>query len=309
MRSCSPPRTVVAVSELEARLAALTGERRRLLDRLAARDLAVPTDTEPPDNPGRPATKGSLDPHNADVAAFYDAITARLDATLVGPWAVFLNYGYCDGDHDQGTVTVPERTVDRTSVKLIVELVGGCSLDGCRVLDVGCGRGGTVATLLRYYCPRAVVGVDLSPAAISFCQRSQRDPRARFEIGDAQRLAFPDGSFDVVTNVESSHCYEDVAAFYAEARRLLVPGGIFLYTDLIATSSLSARLAKLAELGLRPEVERDVTANVLRSCDLVATRRSAAFTGTTGSDLHDFLAIPGSLPYEKMRSGEATYII
>jgi SAM-dependent methyltransferase len=300
---------VVAVNELDARLAALNGERRRLLDRLAAREPAVLPETEPSDNPGRPAAKGSLGAHNADVATFYDTITARLDATLAGPWATFLNYGYCDGDDDRGTVTVPERTVDRTSVKLIVELVGGCNLDDCWVLDVGCGRGGTVATLLRYYRPCAVVGVDLSPAAISFCQRSQRDPRARFEIGDARRLAFPDAAFDVVTNVESSHCYEDVAAFYAEARRVLVPGGIFLYTDLLATSSLSARLATLAGLGLRPEVQRDVTANVLRSCDLVASRRSAVFTGTTGSDLHDFLAIPGSLPYEKMRSGEATYVI
>jgi phthiocerol/phenolphthiocerol synthesis type-I polyketide synthase E len=284
----------------------MSAGRRRLLRRLAAQKPQVQADTEPR-SPRRPATKGS--PAAPDVAAFYDAISARLDAAPAGPWAVFLNYGYCDGDNDQGAVTVPEHTVDRTSVRLVTELVGDRPLDGCHVLDVGCGRGGTIATLLRYYRPRAVMGVDLSSAAISFCRRSQHDRRAGFEVGDAQRLAFPDASFDVVINVESSHCYPDVGAFYSEVRRLLVPGGIFLYADLLTTSSLPARRAALARRGLRLEVERDVTANVLRSCDLVAARRLAAFAGTSGSELHDFLAVPGSIHYQRMRSGEATYVI
>ena len=302
------------VDDLAGRVAALTGGRRRLLDRLAQRHPATTAATTVPAADPDPST-GAVPPVGAgnDVAAFYDAITTRLDATPAGPWALFLNYGYCEGDDDRGTVPVPERTVDRTSVKLIVELVGDRSLDGCRVLDVGCGRGGTVATLLRLYRPRAVVGVDLSPAAVSFCRRGQPDRRASFEVGDAQRLPFADASFDVVTNVESSHCYPDVAAFYAEVRRVLVPGGWFLYTDLVATASLPARRAALARLSLCPEVERDVTANVLRSCDLVAARRRAAFAPPIGghdpSDLGDFLAVPGSAHYEDMRRGEATYVI
>jgi phthiocerol/phenolphthiocerol synthesis type-I polyketide synthase E len=292
------------VSDLDARVAALSAGRRRLLRHLAAQQAGI---TAEPDGSG-PSAAGtsSAEP---DIAGFYDAITARLDATPAGPWAVFLNYGYCDGDNDQATVTVPEHTVDRTSVKLVVELVGGRPLEGCRVLDVGCGRGGTIAALLRYYSPGAITGVDLSSAAISFCRRSQQDRRARFEIGDAQRLTFPDASFEVVTNVESSHCYPDVGAFYAEVRRVLRPGGSFLYTDLLVTSSLAARRTALARLGLRLETERDVTANVLRSCDLVAARRSAAFAGTSGAELDDFLAVPGSVHYERMRSGESTYII
>jgi len=294
------------VDELDARVAALSAGRRRLLRRLAALEPEVQAATEP-DNSGPPGTGSSS--AASDIGAFYDTITARLDATPAGPWAVFLNYGYCGGSDDQGAVTVPEHTVDRTSVKLVVELVGDCTIGGRHVLDVGCGRGGTVATLLRYYSPRAVVGVDLSPAAISFCRRSQHDRRARFEVGDAQRLTFPDSSFDVVTNLESSHCYPDVGAFYAEVRRVLRPGGIFLYTDLLTTSSLPTRRVALARLGLRLETERDVTANVLRSCDLVAARRSVAFAGTSGSELDDFLAVPGSIHYERMRSGEATYII
>jgi phthiocerol/phenolphthiocerol synthesis type-I polyketide synthase E len=293
------------VGELDARVAALSAGRRRLLRRLAAQP---PEARKVPEGGGGPQAAAASQAAPG-IAGFYDAITARLDATSAGPWAVFLNYGYCDGDNDQAAVAVPERTVDRTSVKLVVELVGNRPLDGCRVLDVGCGRGGTIATLLRYFRPREVVGVDISPAAISFCRRSQHDHRARFEIGDAQHLPFPDASFDVVTNVESSHCYPDVGSFYAEVRRVLSPGGTFLYTDLLTTSSLPARRAALSRLGLRLETERDVTANVVRSCDLVAARRSAAFAGAGEGGLDDFLAVPGSVHYERMRSGAATYII
>src|SRR5689334_16595961 len=194
------------MDELDARVAALSAGRRRLLRYLAAQPPEGRVATEPDDGPPASVTSQA----SPDIAGFYNTITARLDATAVGPWAVFLNYGYGDGDDDQGTVAVPDYTVDRTSVKLVVELVGSCPLDGRRVLDVGCGRGGTIATLLRYFRPLEVVGIDLSPAAISFCRRSQSDPRARFEVGDAQSLTFADASFDVVTNVESSHCYPDV---------------------------------------------------------------------------------------------------
>jgi phthiocerol/phenolphthiocerol synthesis type-I polyketide synthase E len=289
------------MGELDARVAALTGDRRRLLDRLAAPRAAASTPSGAPAH-ATPDARGG-------VATFYDAVTAELDATPAGPHAHFLNYGYLDGDDDRAVVPVPERTLDRTSVKLVLETLGDCPIDGRCILDVGCGRGGTVATLLRYFAPAAVVGVDISPAAIGFCRHTHVDPRASFLVGDAQALPFAGATFDVVTNVESSHCYPDVGAFYAEVRRVLAPGGCFLYTDLLATASLHARRASLARVGLVPEVTRDVTRNVLASCDLVAARRAAAFAAPDSDGLTDFLAVPGSAPYEEMRAGTATYVI
>jgi SAM-dependent methyltransferase len=286
------------VADLEARLGALTVERRRLLERLAAG----------PDEP-RLAADGAFAARDDGVAGFYDAVTASIDATAAGPYAYFLNYGYADGDDDRAVVPLPERTLDRSSVKLALELVGDCPLGGRRVLDVGCGRGGTVRALLAHFAPAAVVGVDLAPGAIAFCRRTHLDPRATFSVADAQALPFDDGAFDVVTNVESSHCYRDVVAFYHEVRRVLVRGGVLLYTDLLATASLPVRLAALAREALVLELERDVTANVLAACDLVAARRRAAFAPADRAALADFLAVPGSAPYESMRSGASTYVI
>ena len=115
-------------------------------------------------------------------------------------------------------------------------------------------------------------------------------------------------SFEVVTNMESSHTYPNLRAFFGEVRRVLAKGGIFLYTDLLPVQRWAEVRMLLESLGLRGESERDITANVLESCDDVAANRTKAFGG--GSEMIDnFLAVPGSAVYEQMRSGAWEYRI
>jgi len=64
-----------------------------------------------------------------------------------------------------------------------------------RVLDVGCGTGAITAELSRR-SRGEVTGIDLDPAMVAFAR--QHAPDARFELGDALALPFPDGHFDVV---------------------------------------------------------------------------------------------------------------
>ena len=117
------------------------------------------------------------------------------------------------------------------------------------MLDVGCGRGGTAALIAERF-DADVTGVDLSPEAIAFCRRMHDSPRMRFEVGDAEHVPVDDRAFDVVTNVESSHTYPNLRAFFAEVSRVLVSGGVFLYTDLLPGAALdgSARAAGPARL-------------------------------------------------------------
>src|SRR5207248_3319359 len=143
-RRCSPrKRSSSGVRDLDTRIAALTVDRRRLLARLASR----------PGTPRQAVAPEAVPVGGESVASFYDAVAASLDATPAGPNAYFLNYGYLDGEEDRAVVPLPERTFDRVSVKLVLELVGDCPIGGRRLLDVGCGRGGTIATLLAYFEP------------------------------------------------------------------------------------------------------------------------------------------------------------
>ena len=249
--------------------------------------------------------------YKAAVQRFYNTVTAQLDSTESGSYARFLNYGYVpDGIDDRAVAQLPRNLLGRNSVRLILEVVGAASLVGSRVLDVGCGRGGTVATLRAYCGPRAVVGVDLSPAAIAYCRRSNPDPGSAFLVGDAERLPFRDGAFDALINVESSHSYPDLDAFYSQVRRVLRPDGMFMYTDTVPADELADRRATAAALGFAVTVERDVTANVLRSCDEQAAIHAGAFEAANDRTvLADFLALPDSSNYRSMASGRLRYMI
>ncbi len=256
---------------------------------------------------GLPSSEHVLD--ETSMSAFYDSVSQALDATSIGEWSRFLNYGYADSSDDLALVYLPPGTLDRASVKLVLELVGDVDLDGLRVLDVGAGRGGTAATLLEFYTPLSVLGVELSRAAVSFCRRSVVDARAAFVVGDAQRLPVATASIDVVTNVESAHCYPEVRRFHAEIWRVLARGGVFLYTDILPTDSLAWRLNHLRSLGFVLEVERDITAQVLLACDRISGRRQESFDSAQDELLRDFLAVQGSQTYEAMSSGSSTYVI
>eukprot|EP00931_Biecheleriopsis_adriatica_P045734 TRINITY_DN26191_c0_g1_i1.p1 TRINITY_DN26191_c0_g1~~TRINITY_DN26191_c0_g1_i1.p1 ORF type:complete len:333 (-),score=48.57 TRINITY_DN26191_c0_g1_i1:110-1051(-) len=113
-------------------------------------------------------------------------------------------------------------------------LANTTSLTGKRVLEVGSGRGGGAAVLSRWHHPALYVGMDLVPEQVSSANRrlagSQASPLV-FVQGDAQDIPFPDDSFDVVINVESSHNYPDFGQFLQEVRRVLVKNGTFLLED------------------------------------------------------------------------------
>jgi ubiquinone/menaquinone biosynthesis C-methylase UbiE len=57
-----------------------------------------------------------------------------------------------------------------------------------RWLDVGCGTGALVQAILDQATPAEIVGIDPSSAFIAFARANIRDPRVRFEVGDARNL-------------------------------------------------------------------------------------------------------------------------
>jgi phthiocerol/phenolphthiocerol synthesis type-I polyketide synthase E len=239
---------------------------------------------------------------------FYDDITKRLAASGMGDASFFLNYGYVSvSDGDESTAPVADGVVNANSIRLAHELVGSSTLSGRRVLDVGCGRGGTAALLAAEF-GALVTGVDLSPEAVAFCRTAHGNGELSFKVGDAEHLPFEDGAFDVVTNVESSHTYPDMRAFLSEVRRVLKPGGWFLHTDLLPVQRWMEVRAILQVGGFSVEADREITQNVIASCDEVARNRSKAF-GDASEMIDNFLAVPGSPVYEQMSSGAWEYRI
>jgi SAM-dependent methyltransferase len=96
---------------------------------------------------------------------------------------------------------------------------------GLRILDAGCGTGGTTRELRRF---GDVVGVDLAWDAL--LPAAERGLTGRLARGSIERLPFASGSFDAVTSFEVVYhlgVASDTAAF-AEMRRVLKPNGLLL---------------------------------------------------------------------------------
>jgi len=297
---------------LAEKLAALDPEKRKLLQKMMA-----------PQQEPHPASAAEFEPEalqsfysqpartKQGTQSFYDAINDQLDQSIFGAYSAFLNYGYvADSSPQFSPVELPPHILNRTSVKLVLELIGDCDLAAKRILDVGCGRGGTLAVVQQFFDAASTVGIDLSSRAIACCRRTNQFPNTRFEQGDAEQLPFPDAAFDVVLNVESSHSYLDIDAFYREVKRVLVRGGYFLYTDVFVRERFDQQEERLRQMGFAIEQERDITQNVLLSCRETAQRRSRAFHPTPErSILDDFLSTPGSSVFQEMKSERAVYRI
>lgn len=288
------------MTQLGKRLAGLSADRRQLLELMARGSRpAVP-----------PQNATTLSPQKAECRRQYDEINQQLDASDYGALSLFLNLGYVgDPSESQSAVKLPEYCLNKNSVQLVLELIGACDLKNREVLDVGCGRGGAISLMKQYFKPRRICGIDIAPAAIGFCRSSQPSPGISFEVGDAEQLPFADGSFDVVTNMESSSTYPDIFAFYRGVFRVLRRGGYFLYTDALPSERFSECSTYLRRAGFDLELDRDITANVLASCDEIAQQRLTAYGPAADQSMNDFLGAPGSHFYNEMKRGAWTYRI
>jgi ubiquinone/menaquinone biosynthesis C-methylase UbiE len=137
------------------------------------------------------------------------------------------------------------RTVDLASVdefhirgrEATLELAGHMGLrERAKVLDIGSGLGGPARTLAESYGCK-VTGVDLTE---SFCKaaRAMSDwvglgDRTEFRQGDATKLPFPDLSFDAAMTIHVAMNIPAKDAVYAEAKRVLKPGGVFTVYDVL----------------------------------------------------------------------------
>jgi SAM-dependent methyltransferase len=232
--------------------------------------------------------------------AFYDA-TAGSATDFV-----FMNYGYATEGMPVANASEPELYCQQ----LYRHVVGHTPLSGKRLLEVSSGRGGGAAFMMVAFRPARLLGVDISEQNVAIARsRGARIPGLTFEVGRAEQLPVADGSFDAVINVEASHLYDDHAKFFAEVRRVLAPGGRFLYADLFWANNEPERL--IGEAGLAITESEDITANVLRALDLDTDRRERIVT--TGippalqQDYRNWAGVKGYRAYNRFASREWVY--
>ena len=237
----------------------------------------------------------------------------RMATRLRDPDWTFMNYGVVPPDGVAPALEPPDER-NRLSIQLYHRTVSPVDLAGLRVLEVGSGRGGGASFLARYHRPAHVTGADFSEQAVALARSFHAAvPNLEFTVGDAERLPFPDASFDAVVNVESSHCYGSIDAFLSEVARVLRPGGAFLFADLRKAADMDALERALdARPGWQRIAREDITGAVVAALEADDARKRALIEELVRrprarKPAGEFAGVVGSRIYEMFRAREFLY--
>jgi tocopherol O-methyltransferase len=195
-------------------------------------------------------------------------------------WGEHLHHGYWEGDE----------SVPRAQIRLMEHLAERASVPrGARVLDIGCGLGGSALWLAKQFdCD--VTGMTISPVQARMAAAKARSrhlsDRVRFELNDANLWQPEPESIDLIWIMESSEHFHDKARFFERCARALRPGGTLAVAawlrrdgplredeqglvNTIAEAMLSASLGSLSdyrrwmgEAGLDVTAAEDITRHV-----------------------------------------------
>ena len=181
---------------------------------------------------------------------------------------VFLNWGY-EEDPPMAVPLAASDEPNRYSIQLYHRVATQVDLAGKRVLEVSCGHGGGASYLMRTLGPASYTGLDLNPVGLDFCRKKHQLPGLDFVEGNAEKLPFPDESFDAVINIEASHCYPRFPRFLDEVARVLRPGGHFLYADVRRRSEITRWEKQLRDAPMRLMSERVINEQVARGVEKI----------------------------------------
>jgi len=118
------------------------------------------------------------------------------------------------------------------------------------ILDIGCGGGRTVNKLAAIAIRGKVYGLDYSDASVAMAQKVNRQwirmGRVEVREGSVSQLRFADGTFDLVTAVETHFWWPDLPTDMCEILRVLKPGGTLVVIAEIYKGA-TTKTAQLAE--------------------------------------------------------------
>jgi ubiquinone/menaquinone biosynthesis C-methylase UbiE len=190
--------------------------------------------------------------------AVYDSIG---DEFFLAPAPGWLNLGYWEGP---GTEEEAPRAVRR-----LVERLAGELPRGSVILDVGNGLAAQDPVIAEVAQSERLYALNITMSQLRAGAESLALSGARAIRGDAARLPLADASVDGVISVEAAFHFSSRERFFAEARRVLRPGGVLTMSDVPTErmprtpTELYSAIGQLRLWALRPSAAKS-TGEIVR---------------------------------------------
>jgi len=157
----------------------------------------------------------------------YDAVSPYYSSL----WGQHIHHGYWIRG-DESKETAQNQLMDHLAQLADIQT-------GARILDIGCGFGGTSLYLAKKF-NASTTGITISPVQVQMAKEAAAKTNldASFLLMDAEEMQFAQ-PFDVLWSVESISHYHDPRKFFASAVKFLKPGGVFALTDWFQKENLS----------------------------------------------------------------------
>ena len=169
----------------------------------------------------------------------------------------FMNHGFSPALD----IIMEEDLLFNNQITLYLNMFKDIDIKNKKILEIGCGRGGGISSIAKYLNTKDLYACDQNKMNIDYCKNNQQD-FINFKQSNAHSLDYEDNSFDIVLNVESSHCYDNPEIFFNEVNRVLKNDGVFLYVD---CGQVIHEFYKYFHL-FNKVIREDITKNVKDAC-------------------------------------------